>query len=90
MTTYKNIDVKGHNFERIPFGSSRRMCYGVSFSLQIMQLILANVLHWFEFKISFNEAIDMREVVEMTSPKAIPLEVHITPPLPTFVYNSNN
>ncbi|PPD98272.1 hypothetical protein GOBAR_DD04699 [Gossypium barbadense] len=90
MTTHKNIDVRGHNFELIPFGSGRRMCHGVSFALQIMQLTLANLLHWFEFETPLNEAVDMREAARMTSPKATPLEVHITPPLPTFVYDSNN
>ncbi|MBA0625611.1 hypothetical protein Godav_003393 [Gossypium davidsonii] len=90
MTTHKNIDVRGHNFELIPFGSGRRMCPGVSFALQIMQLTLANLLHWFEFETPLNEAVDMREAAGMTSPKATPLEVHITPHLPTFVYDSNN
>ncbi|MBA0661517.1 hypothetical protein Goklo_005804 [Gossypium klotzschianum] len=90
MTTHKNIDVRGHNFELIPFGSGRRMCPGVSFALQIMQLTLANLLHWFKFETPLNEAVDMREAAGMTSPKATPLEVHITPHLPTFVYDSNN
>ncbi|TYI21122.1 hypothetical protein ES332_A06G015400v1 [Gossypium tomentosum] len=90
MATHKDFDVRGQNFELIPFGSGRRMCPGVSFALQVLQLTLANVLHWFEFETPSDEAIDMREAPGLTSPKATPLEVYISPRLPTFVYNSTS
>ncbi|KAF3446246.1 hypothetical protein FNV43_RR11425 [Rhamnella rubrinervis] len=44
----KDFDVRGQNFELIPFGSGRRMCPAVSFALQAMHLVLANLLHAFE------------------------------------------
>ncbi|MBA0671897.1 hypothetical protein Goklo_029374 [Gossypium klotzschianum] len=88
MTTHKDIDVKGHNFELIPFSSGRRMCPGVSFALKILELTLANVLHWFEIETLSNEIVDMREGPGLTSPKATPLEVQISPRLPTLVYQS--
>ncbi|XWS21116.1 hypothetical protein CRYUN_Cryun30bG0027800 [Craigia yunnanensis] len=90
LTTHKDVDVRGQNFELIPFGSGRRMCPGVSFALQILQLTLANVLHWFEFATPSDEPVDMREAAGLTSPKATPLEVHITPRLPAFLYQSTN
>ncbi|KAG4140335.1 hypothetical protein ERO13_D06G012100v2 [Gossypium hirsutum] len=90
MTTHKNIDVKGHDFELIPFSSGRRMCPGVSFALKILELTLANLLHWFEIETLSNEIVDMREGPGVTSPKATPLEVQISPRLPTFVYQSRN
>ncbi|KAK8290713.1 hypothetical protein V6Z11_D06G015500 [Gossypium hirsutum] len=90
ITTHKDIDVSGQNFELVPFGSGRRMCPGVSFALQVLQLTLANVLHWFEFETPSGIAVDMREGLGITSSKATPLEVHITPRLPAFVYNSTN
>ncbi|GMI93956.1 cytochrome P450, family 82, subfamily C, polypeptide 4 [Hibiscus trionum] len=88
MTTHKDVDVRGQNFELIPFSSGRRMCPGVSLALQVLQLTLANLLHWFEFETPSGEAVDMREAAGLTSAKATPLEVHITPRLPAFVYNS--
>ena len=48
LTTHKGVDVRGQNFELIPFGSSRRMCHEISFALQITQLTLATLLHAFE------------------------------------------
>ncbi|XP_016733282.1 cytochrome P450 82C3 [Gossypium hirsutum] len=90
MTTHKDIDVKGHDFELIPFSSGKRMCPGVSFALKILELTLANVLHWFEIEILLNEGVDMRERPGLTSPKVTPLEVEISPRLPTFVYQSSN
>ncbi|KAG8492042.1 hypothetical protein CXB51_015680 [Gossypium anomalum] len=47
-------------------------------------LTLANVLHWFEFETPSGIAVDMREGLGITSSKATPLEVHITPRLPFF------
>ncbi|TYH11823.1 hypothetical protein ES288_A06G016400v1 [Gossypium darwinii] len=88
MTTHKDFDVRGQNFELIPFGSGRRMCPGISFALQVLQLTLANVLHWFEFETPSGETVDMREAPGLTSPKATPLKVYISPRLPALFYNS--
>lgn len=66
------------------------MCPGYLFALKILELTLANVLHWFEFETPSGEIVDMRESPGLTNPKATPLEVHITPRLPTFVYQSTN
>lgn len=41
LTNKKEIDLKGQHIELIPFGSGRRICPGISFALQAMQLILA-------------------------------------------------
>ncbi|KAG4140337.1 hypothetical protein ERO13_D06G012300v2 [Gossypium hirsutum] len=76
ITTHKDIDVRGQNFELFPFGSGRRMYPGVSFALQVLQLTLANVLHWFEFETPSGIAVDMREGLGIKSSKATPLEIH--------------
>ncbi|MBA0637185.1 hypothetical protein Godav_029212 [Gossypium davidsonii] len=83
MTTHKDTDVRGYDFEPIPFSSGKRMYLGYSFALTF-----ANVLHLFEFETPSGETIDMCEYPGMTNPKATPLEVHITPRLPTFVFLS--
>ncbi|GLT58099.1 hypothetical protein SLA2020_310210 [Shorea laevis] len=87
LTSHKNVDVRGQNFELIPFSSGRRMCPGVTFALQVMQFALANLLRSFEFSTPFEEPIDMTQGVGMTNLKATPLEVLITPRLSASVYN---
>ncbi|OWM80785.1 hypothetical protein CDL15_Pgr006815 [Punica granatum] len=87
LTTHKNIDVRGQNFELIPFGSGRRMCGGISLSLQVVGLALASFLHAFDVQTPGDEAVDMEEAVGLTNLKATPLEVLITPRMPKHVYN---
>ncbi|KAJ4701847.1 putative Cytochrome P450 [Melia azedarach] len=86
LTTHKDIDVRGQNFELIPFGSGRRGCPGISFALQVLQLTLANLLHGFEFATPGNEPVDMSEGAGLTNLKATPLEVLLAPRLPAHLY----
>ena len=79
LTTYKDFDVRGQNFELIPFGSGRRMCPGISFAFQILELTLASLLQGFEFGTPLDEAVDMSEAIGLTNLKA-------TPRLPPFCY----
>ncbi|KAJ6722503.1 CYTOCHROME P450 FAMILY PROTEIN [Salix koriyanagi] len=49
LTSHADVDVRGQQFELIPFGSGRRSCPGVSFALQVLHLTLARLLHSFRF-----------------------------------------
>lgn len=86
LTSHGSLDVRGQNFELIPFGSGRRSCPGISFALQVLHLTLARLLHSFEFATPSNEVVDMTESPGLTIPKATPLEVLITPRLPAQLY----
>ncbi|KAJ0024254.1 hypothetical protein Pint_08877 [Pistacia integerrima] len=86
LTTQKEFDVRGQNFEYMPFSSGRRMCPGVSFGLQVMQLTLASLLHGFEFATPFDEPVDMKEGIGMTLVKIAPLEILLTPRLSPSLY----
>jgi cytochrome P450 len=88
LTTHKHIDFKGtgQHFELIPFGSGRRVCPGASFGLQMVQLALASFLHMYEISALSNAPVDMSERFGLTSIKATPLEVLITPRLSSELY----
>ncbi|GMN22093.1 hypothetical protein TIFTF001_040179 [Ficus carica] len=86
LTTHKDVEVGGQNFEMIPFGTGRRICPGISFSLQVLQLALASLLHGFEVTTLFDEPIDMRETVGLSNLLASSLDVLVTPRLPTEAY----
>ena len=79
LTRNKDIDVRGQNFELIPFGSGRRMCPAVSLGLQVMQLTLASLVHGFDFTTPSDEPVDMGEAMGLTIAKATPLEVLVSP-----------
>ena len=81
LTSHKDLDLKGQNFELIPFGAGRRACSGVSLALQVIHLSLASVLHCFEIETPGNEPVDMTESPSLANVKATPLHVLLTPRL---------
>lgn len=87
LTTHKEVDVKGNHFELIPFGAGRRICPGISSTLVLLHLTLANVLHAFEITKPSDEPIDMTESFGMTNLKATPLEVLVAPKLCPNLYD---
>ncbi|CAL5185789.1 unnamed protein product [Lathyrus oleraceus] len=88
LSTHKDVDVRGQNFELLPFGSGRRMCAGMSLGLHMVHYILANFLHSFEILNPSPESIDVTEVLEFVTTKATPLEVLVKPCLSFKCYES--
>nr|XP_043608711.1 demethylepipodophyllotoxin synthase-like [Erigeron canadensis] len=86
LTSKKDIDLKGQHYELIPFGSGRRICIGVSFALQALPLILASIIHGFEFQKPSNEQIDMTESNALTNLKDTPLKLLVAPRLSPELY----
>ncbi|XP_057545068.1 cytochrome P450 CYP82D47-like [Amaranthus tricolor] len=87
LTSHIDCDFRGQNFELMPFGSGRRMCPGISYALKMMLFVLANLLHGFDVGTSSEKAIDMTEGYGLTNMKATPLEVILSPRLPSHVYD---
>ncbi|XP_042490306.1 cytochrome P450 CYP82D47-like [Macadamia integrifolia] len=86
LTSHVDIEALGQHFEFIPFGSGRRMCPGVSFALQVLHLTIAHLLHGFEFENPTGAPVDMTETPGLTNMKATPLEVLLSPRLPSKLY----
>ncbi|XP_061982114.1 dimethylnonatriene synthase-like [Populus nigra] len=86
----KSIDVKGHNFELLPFGAGRRMCVGYSLGLKVIQASVANLLHGFKWKLPGDmttEELNMQEIFGLSTPKQIPLVAELEPRLPAHMYS---
>lgn len=86
LTSHKNIDVRGLNFELIPFGAGRRACPGISLGLHLVQFILASLLQSFEVEKPSEEDVDMTESNGLTNLKATPLQVSVKPRLNPELY----
>ena len=86
LTTHKDVDVRGHHNELLPFGAGRRSCPRIAFSLQMLHLTLATFSHGFEFSTPSNEPEDMSEIPGLTNQKSTPLEILIAPRLPYNAY----
>lgn len=82
LTSHSHVDVKGQNYELLPFGSGRRACPGSSLALQMLQLSLARLLHHFELTTQSGAPVDMTESIGLANIKATPLDVLIKPRLP--------
>ncbi|CAM8971616.1 unnamed protein product [Rhodiola kirilowii] len=85
-----NADVRGTDFEVIPFGAGRRICAGMSLGLRMVQLLTATLVHGFEWKLPANqmvEKLDMEEAYGLTLQRHEPLVVHPRPRLSASAYN---
>ncbi|XP_059456103.1 cytochrome P450 76T24-like [Corylus avellana] len=73
----QDIDFKGGDFELIPFGAGRRICPGLSFANRMVHMILASLVHNFNWKLADEmkaEDMDMREMFGLSLHKAEPLQ----------------
>ncbi|KAI3684784.1 hypothetical protein L6452_34010 [Arctium lappa] len=78
---HKDVDVKGRDFELIPFGAGRRSCPGIGFGLQMLHIVLATLLHTFDMSTLNGGLVDMTATAGLTNAKATPLQVLVTPRL---------
>ncbi|KHN42045.1 Cytochrome P450 82C4 [Glycine soja] len=88
LTSHKDVDVKGQNYELVPFGSGRRACPGASLALRVVHLTMARLLHSFNVASPSNQVVDMTESIGLTNLKATPLEILLTPRLDTKLYEN--
>ncbi|KAI4368818.1 hypothetical protein MLD38_017333 [Melastoma candidum] len=86
----QEIDVKGQNFELLPFGTGRRGCPGISLAMKELHVTLAAMIQCFDWKMcgpdgAEVEAVDMTERPGLTAPRA-----HDMFSLPTSRLHSDN
>ncbi|KAF5935475.1 hypothetical protein HYC85_026604 [Camellia sinensis] len=72
------LDFKGGDYEFVPFGAGRRICPGLSMAAKQVPLVLASLIHFFDWSlplgISPNE-LDMTEKFALTLQREQPLLV---------------
>ena len=80
------VDVKGQDFELLPFGSGRRMCPGFNYGLASMELALVGMLYHFDWSLPEGvEEVDMEEAPGLGVRRRSPLMLCATPFVPVAV-----
>ncbi|XP_051126771.1 ferruginol synthase-like [Andrographis paniculata] len=69
----KKIEFEGHHFEYLPFGSGRRICPGISLGSQMLHLVIAFLVHNFEWKLEQGQELDVSEKSGIALRKSVPL-----------------
>ncbi|KAJ8771197.1 hypothetical protein K2173_025923 [Erythroxylum novogranatense] len=71
-----NIDFRGQDFELLPFGSGRRSCPGMQMGMTTVRLILARLVHSFDWELPdgmLPSELDMTEVFRIVTRRTTPL-----------------
>ncbi|XP_010426318.1 PREDICTED: cytochrome P450 71A23 [Camelina sativa] len=69
-----DADFRGQDFELIPFGAGRRMCPGISFAVVLNEVVLANLVHGFDWQ-STEDQTDVAESIGSVIRRMHPLYV---------------
>ncbi|KAL6875648.1 hypothetical protein ACP4OV_013161 [Aristida adscensionis] len=78
----KEVDFRGRDFELLPFGSGRRMCPGTPLAMRMVHLMLASLLHRFEWRLPTDvekNGLHMSERLGLNLSMATPLQAVATP-----------
>ncbi|KAG8659331.1 geraniol 8-hydroxylase [Manihot esculenta] len=73
-----DMDVRGRDFELIPFGAGRRICPGLPLAMRMLHLMLGSLIYSFDWKLEEGitpESMDMEDRFGLTLQKAQPLRV---------------
>jgi flavonoid 3'-monooxygenase len=87
--SHATVDVKGSDYELIPFGAGRRICAGLNWGLRVVTLMTATLVHSFDWELGGGmtpDKLDMEEAYGLTLQRAVPLMVKPVPRLLSSAY----
>jgi len=71
------VDLRGTDYQLLPFGTGRRICPGINFALPALELALASLLRHFDWELPGGGArpaeLDMVEAPGLSTPPRAPL-----------------
>jgi geraniol 8-hydroxylase len=70
------VDVRGQDFELIPFGAGRRICPGLPLAIRMVPVVLGSLINSFDWKLEGGiapEELDMEDKFGLSLQKAQPL-----------------
>lgn len=78
----KEVDFRGRDFDLLPFGAGRRICPGLPLAARMVHLMLATLLHRFEWRLPADverNGVDMSENLGVTLGMSTPLQAMAMP-----------
>lgn len=88
-----SVDVRGNDFEVIPFGGGRRICAGMNLGIRVVQLLTATLAQAFDWELADGlspEKLNMEEAYGLTLQRKVPLMVQPKPRLAPHLYSQSN
>ncbi|KAF3527442.1 hypothetical protein DY000_02040194 [Brassica cretica] len=68
-----SVDFRGQDFHLIPFGAGRRICPAISFATVLIELVLANLVHQFDWRSTDDDQTDVPEAIGIGIRRMFPL-----------------
>ncbi|KAG5414927.1 hypothetical protein IGI04_002494 [Brassica rapa subsp. trilocularis] len=68
-----SVDFRGQDFHLIPFGAGRRICPAISFATVLIELVLANLVHQFDWRSTDDDQTDVPEAIGIGIRRMLPL-----------------
>ncbi|KAF9624187.1 hypothetical protein IFM89_008125 [Coptis chinensis] len=73
---HAHVDIRGNDFEVIPFGAGRRMCAGMNLGIRMVTFLFATLVHAFDWELPEGqkaEKLNMEEAFGITLQRKVPL-----------------
>ncbi|XP_028763476.1 flavonoid 3'-monooxygenase-like isoform X2 [Neltuma alba] len=86
------VDVRGNDFEVIPFGGGRRICAGMNLGLRVVQLLTATLAQAFDWELADGlspQKLNMDEAYGLTLQRKVPLLAQPKPRLAPHLYSQS-
>uniref|UniRef100_A0ACD5XUK0 Uncharacterized protein n=1 Tax=Avena sativa TaxID=4498 RepID=A0ACD5XUK0_AVESA len=68
-----DVDMRGNDYQLLPFGAGRRLCPGISFAMPALEVALASLVRHFDWELPAGTRLEMGEAPGLTTPPLAPL-----------------
>ncbi|KAF7074729.1 hypothetical protein CFC21_079558 [Triticum aestivum] len=69
------VDVRGNDYQLLPFGAGRRICPAINFALPVLEMALASLVRHFDWELPAGTRLDKGEAPGMSTPPLTPLRL---------------
>uniref|UniRef100_A0A453LE81 Uncharacterized protein n=2 Tax=Aegilops tauschii TaxID=37682 RepID=A0A453LE81_AEGTS len=70
-----DVDVRGNDYQLLPFGAGRRICPAINFALPVLEIAVASLVRHFDWELPAGTRLDMAETPGLVTPPLVPLRL---------------